>query len=76
VGGIDGSLRRRFKNLPGAERIHAKTGSLAHVSTLSGYLQAKSGKWIVFSVMINGEVNDKGDVQNFLQQALALFLDK
>lgn len=76
VGGIDGSLRRRFKNLLGAERIHAKTGSLAHVSTLSGYLQAKSGKWIIFSVMINGEVNDKGDVQNFLQQAFALFLDK
>lgn len=76
VGGIDGSLRRRFKTLPGAERIHAKTGSLAHVSTLSGYLQAKSGKWIIFSVMINGEVNDKGDVQKFLQQAFALFLDK
>lgn len=76
VGGIDGSLRRRFKNLPGAERIHAKTGSLAHVSTLSGYLQAKSGNWIIFSVMINGEVNDKGDVQEFLQQAFALFLDK
>jgi D-alanyl-D-alanine carboxypeptidase/D-alanyl-D-alanine-endopeptidase (penicillin-binding protein 4) len=76
VGGVDGSLRKRFKNLPGADRIHAKTGSLAHVSTLSGYLQARSGKWIIFSFMVNGEVNDKGDVQNFLQQSFALFLNE
>jgi D-alanyl-D-alanine carboxypeptidase/D-alanyl-D-alanine-endopeptidase (penicillin-binding protein 4) len=76
VGGVDGSLRRRFKNVPGAERIHAKTGSLAHVSTLSGYLQTKSGTWIIFSLMINGEVNDKRDVQKLMEQAFPVFLDK
>jgi serine-type D-Ala-D-Ala carboxypeptidase/endopeptidase (penicillin-binding protein 4) len=76
VGGVDGSLRRRFKNLPGAERIHAKTGSLSHVSTLSGYLQNKSGHWIIFSIMINGEVNDKGDVQKFFERAFGQLLDE
>ena len=38
VGGIDGSLRRRFKGLAGGDRVHAKTGSLSHVAALSGYL--------------------------------------
>ena len=74
VGGVDGSLRKRFKTVAGANRIHAKTGSLAHVRSLSGYLQDKSGRWIIFSLMINGEVNDKGDAEKFLEQACALFL--
>lgn len=74
VGGVDGSLRRRFKTLPGAERIHAKTGSLSHVASLSGYLQNKSGRWIIFSMMVNGGVDDNGDVQKFFEQACAEFL--
>jgi serine-type D-Ala-D-Ala carboxypeptidase/endopeptidase (penicillin-binding protein 4) len=74
VGGVDGSLRRRFKTVAGADRIHAKTGSLSHVRALSGYLQDESGRWVIFSLMINGEVNDKGDAEKFLEQACALFL--
>ena len=76
VGGVDGSLRNKFKTVAGANRIQAKTGSLAHVRTLSGYLQTKSGRWIIFSLMINGEVNDKGDAEKFLEQACALFLEE
>jgi serine-type D-Ala-D-Ala carboxypeptidase/endopeptidase (penicillin-binding protein 4) len=75
VGGVDGTLRKTFKDMPGAERIHAKTGTLRHVSALSGYIQAKSGRWIVFSLMMNGAVNNNGEVQSFQRQACTLFLD-
>src|SRR6266481_2375283 len=37
VAGIDGTLEDRMKNTPAAGRIHAKTGSVEHVRTLSGF---------------------------------------
>src|SRR6266699_763608 len=37
VAGVDGTLEDRMKNTPAAGRIHAKTGSVEHVRTLSGF---------------------------------------
>jgi serine-type D-Ala-D-Ala carboxypeptidase/endopeptidase (penicillin-binding protein 4) len=75
IGGIDGTLRNRFKTLAGAERIHAKTGSLSHISALSGYLQTKTGRWITFSLLANAEVNASAALQAFTEQLCAIFLD-
>jgi D-alanyl-D-alanine carboxypeptidase/D-alanyl-D-alanine-endopeptidase (penicillin-binding protein 4) len=75
VGGVDGSLKNRFKNVDGADRVHAKTGSLSHVAALSGYLETKSGRWIIFSMMANAELNDSDEVQKFFDAACELFLN-
>jgi D-alanyl-D-alanine carboxypeptidase/D-alanyl-D-alanine-endopeptidase (penicillin-binding protein 4) len=53
VGGLDGSLSERFLNSPAAGVVHAKTGTLSHVSALSGYGQTLSGKRFVFSIFCN-----------------------
>lgn len=74
VGGVDGTLRRRFKNIAGASRVYAKTGSLSHVAALSGYLQTKSGKWLIFSMMANAELNEHGEVQKFFDAACGVLL--
>jgi D-alanyl-D-alanine carboxypeptidase/D-alanyl-D-alanine-endopeptidase (penicillin-binding protein 4) len=74
IGGVDGTLKHRFKNIAGAERVHAKTGSLSHVAALSGYLQTKSGQWLIFSMMANAELNDHGDVQKFFDAACGVLL--
>ena len=53
VGGVDGTLARRFKGTALVGRIFAKTGSLNATSALSGYLLAKSGQTLIFSAYAN-----------------------
>ena len=52
VGGVDGTLHKRFDgNLRG--RVFAKTGFIANVSALTGYLKARNGEWYAFSILMN-----------------------
>jgi D-alanyl-D-alanine carboxypeptidase/D-alanyl-D-alanine-endopeptidase (penicillin-binding protein 4) len=53
VGGIDGTLARRFRGTALEKRIFAKTGTLNASSALSGYMTAKSGRTLLFSVYAN-----------------------
>lgn len=54
VGGVDGTIHSRFQKSPVRGRVQAKTGTLNGTNALSGYLQADSGKTVVFSIMVNG----------------------
>ena len=53
VAGVDGTLAHRFSTNGLKGKIHAKTGSVEHVNTLSGYMDLPSGKRLVFSIMAN-----------------------
>jgi D-alanyl-D-alanine carboxypeptidase/D-alanyl-D-alanine-endopeptidase (penicillin-binding protein 4) len=59
VGGVEGTLKRRFASAEMKGRVHAKTGTLRHVSALSGYVDTKGGETVAFSVMVNGYVPAK-----------------
>ncbi|MEM1149514.1 MAG: D-alanyl-D-alanine carboxypeptidase/D-alanyl-D-alanine-endopeptidase [Pseudomonadota bacterium] len=52
-GGADGSLRFRFRGTPLEGKIFAKTGTLNHVDALSGYMEARSGRVLAFSIIVN-----------------------
>ncbi len=55
IGGIDGTLRGRFKSEHERRAIRAKTGTLDDAVALSGYVLAPPGKSAVaFSVLVNG----------------------
>jgi D-alanyl-D-alanine carboxypeptidase/D-alanyl-D-alanine-endopeptidase (penicillin-binding protein 4) len=53
VGGEDGTLSDRFVGTRGAGRIRAKTGTLSHVSALSGYAERASGGTLMFAIVVN-----------------------
>jgi D-alanyl-D-alanine carboxypeptidase/D-alanyl-D-alanine-endopeptidase (penicillin-binding protein 4) len=55
VAGVDGTLEDRMKNTAAAGRIHAKTGSVEHVRTLSGFAETSSGRRLLFSFMSNNQ---------------------
>ncbi|HEX9725470.1 MAG TPA: D-alanyl-D-alanine carboxypeptidase/D-alanyl-D-alanine-endopeptidase [Vicinamibacteria bacterium] len=54
VGGVDGTLARRFRNEEYLGRVIAKTGSLAGISSLSGFAFSEARGPVVFSVVLNG----------------------
>jgi len=74
IGGVDGTLEHRFKKIPGAARVHAKTGSIAHVNSLSGYIETKDHGWLAFSIMVNGTTAHDSEVRTFIDRLCALFI--
>ncbi len=55
VAGVDGTLEDRMKNTLAAGRIHAKTGSVEHVRTLSGFAETPGGRRVIFSLLSNNQ---------------------
>jgi len=55
VAGVDGTLETLMKNTPSAGRIHAKTGSVEHVRTRSGFAETLGGRRLIFSFLSNNQ---------------------
>jgi D-alanyl-D-alanine carboxypeptidase/D-alanyl-D-alanine-endopeptidase (penicillin-binding protein 4) len=53
VGGVDGTLARRFRGTPLEGRIFAKTGTLKGVNALAGFMTGHSGRVLIFSAYAN-----------------------
>ncbi len=53
IAGVDGTLGHRMTSGMAHNNVHAKTGTLRDVSTLTGYLTANNGHNIAFSILIN-----------------------
>ena len=54
VAGVDGTLKKRFRQSDLQGRVKAKTGYLKNVRALSGYIFTKKGDVLVFSILSNG----------------------
>jgi serine-type D-Ala-D-Ala carboxypeptidase/endopeptidase (penicillin-binding protein 4) len=74
VGGQDGTLSSRFPGAGMAGRIHAKTGSLSHVSALSGYAQRRRGDWIAFSILVNNYNGPTSEVRAVMDKICELLV--
>jgi len=70
VAGHDGTLESRMRDGPLARRVQAKTGTIANVRSLSGYLDTDSGEKIVFSVIANHFTASSAQVDAIVERAL------
>ena len=66
VAGIDGTLETLMKNTPSAGHIHAKTGSVEHVRTRSGFADTSSGRRLIFSFLSNNQAGKNREASDAL----------
>lgn len=70
VGGVDGTLRRRFAGTSLEGKVFAKTGTLTGVNALSGFMTTKSGKTLIFSAYANDRPSEVGSAIAAMDAAL------
>jgi D-alanyl-D-alanine carboxypeptidase/D-alanyl-D-alanine-endopeptidase (penicillin-binding protein 4) len=70
VGGVDGTLSRRFRDTPLQGRIFAKTGTLTGTNALSGFMLTAKGEMLIFSAYANDRPEEAGSATAAIDQAL------
>nr|WP_314528565.1 D-alanyl-D-alanine carboxypeptidase/D-alanyl-D-alanine-endopeptidase [uncultured Pseudomonas sp.] len=68
-----GSLRYRLRGTAAENNLHAKTGSMAGVSSLSGYITDAQGRRLVFSMISNNYLSTAAPIRA-LENRVALAL--
>jgi len=53
ISGVDGTIEKRMVGTIAEGRVHAKTGYVSYVRSLSGYLWTLGGEPIIFTLMVN-----------------------
>ena len=76
LGGLDGTLQKRFQHVDDPSRVRMKTGTLRDVSSIAGYVTGRSGKVYAVVVFVNhpGAQNGPGEAiqASVIDWALAL----
>lgn len=54
VAGVDGTLKKRMIDTEAMYNVHAKTGSINGVSTLTGYAISRDNELLIFYIAMNG----------------------
>ena len=60
--GVDGTIASRMKGTAAENNLHAKTGTLPMVRSLSGYVTTPDGRLLEFSILCNGWTAPQSEV--------------
>ena len=71
VGGEDGTLGSRFDKPPLKDHLFAKTGTLGEARALSGYLDAASGRTVIFSIFVGNHLPNTSDDRIVMDKIVA-----
>ncbi len=70
IAGVDGSIELRMRGTPAQGNAHAKTGSIANVRSLSGYVTTADGERLVFVLLANNFTVNSRDVYRAMDTAV------
>ncbi len=75
VGGVDGTLQSRLRNLPRPRMVRAKTGTLRDSIALSGYVLGDPERSVAFSFLANGIAGKQGRARALADAIVSLLAD-
>jgi serine-type D-Ala-D-Ala carboxypeptidase/endopeptidase (penicillin-binding protein 4) len=70
IAGVDGTLSARMKGTPAENNVHAKTGTLTHISALSGYVRTADKEMLAFSMIANNFLVEKNEAEHIQDRVL------
>ena len=70
VAGVDGTIQDRMKGTKAEGNVRAKTGTLANVRCLSGYVRTADGELLAFSMMANNFLTSNRSAEHLQDSAL------
>lgn len=73
IASVDGTIRTRMAGTAASNNMHAKTGTLEFVRSLSGYITTAAGEKLVFSMLANHYSGSVADVTK-LQDEVGVLL--
>jgi D-alanyl-D-alanine carboxypeptidase/D-alanyl-D-alanine-endopeptidase (penicillin-binding protein 4) len=76
VAGIDGTLEDRMKTTIAVGRIHAKTGSVEHVRTRSGFAETPAERELIFSFLSNNQSGKNHEATDALDALCVAMLEE
>jgi serine-type D-Ala-D-Ala carboxypeptidase/endopeptidase (penicillin-binding protein 4) len=73
IAGVDGTISTRMRNTAAQGNVHAKTGTLQMVRSLSGYVKNADGRLLLFSILCNNWTTPQAEVDR-VADAIAVSL--
>lgn len=76
VAGQDGTLENRMRGTAASGRVHAKTGLVEHVNSLSGYATSRRGAHLLFSIFGNNTGTKGSDGANVVDSICVAMVEE
>jgi D-alanyl-D-alanine carboxypeptidase/D-alanyl-D-alanine-endopeptidase (penicillin-binding protein 4) len=70
IAGVDGTIRGRLKGTKAESNVHGKTGTIAYVRCLSGYVKTAEGEMLAFAMIANNFLASNQAVEYVQDSAL------
>jgi D-alanyl-D-alanine carboxypeptidase/D-alanyl-D-alanine-endopeptidase (penicillin-binding protein 4) len=75
VAGEEGTLSARFAGSAASGQIFAKTGTLSHVSALSGYGKRAGGGMVAFTILVNNYLGPDSEIRGVMDRICTLIVE-
>jgi D-alanyl-D-alanine carboxypeptidase len=70
IAGYTGTMKKMLAGTPGEGRVRAKTGTIAGVKSLAGYVSTISGRNLIFAIIVNNYTCQKKVIRKKLEQVM------
>jgi D-alanyl-D-alanine carboxypeptidase/D-alanyl-D-alanine-endopeptidase (penicillin-binding protein 4) len=75
IAGVDGTLENRMRSTKAENNVHAKTGTLSGVASLSGYVRNKKENMLAFSILVQNYLGSSKQARDFIDAVCEILVE-